>query len=284
MGRNRARRLAHPLPLPKDIVLCGELTLDPSQPHNNVLPFPKHLALDIRSAEILDIHNLRGTAVGADFGLQLMTFLIAQARALHLDQVEINVPRGAKYLVRNSETAFKKACGDADVRAWLEEHVINEGRKAAMIVGMYTYTNATYSQNHQNQLGGRASGSDPTSTVNLNVALGAAAEEIDQHAFNMPDEQIFAIEYKIVKFKPWTKKKVQEARLEDGQNRWEVFFGDRSKGAVANEKENIFEFNLDDGDADAADEDDETEEIEDQEGDEAAPSMRFRGSLPDDEI
>jgi hypothetical protein len=159
-----------------------------------VLPFPKDLALDILSADINNVHNLGGTATGANFGLQLMTFLTAQARALHLDQVEITVPRGTKYLVRNSETAFKKACGNQDVRAWLEEHVINEGRKAAMIVGMYTYTNTTYAHTRHNQVGGCTSASDPTGTVNINIALGVGAEGLDQHAFNVPDEQIFAIE------------------------------------------------------------------------------------------
>lgn len=92
MARNRGRRLAHPLPLPKDTVLCGELTLDPSQPHNNVLPFPSDLPLDIRSEIIREVHNTQATGSGAGFWVQLMTFLKAQARALQLDDVKISVP------------------------------------------------------------------------------------------------------------------------------------------------------------------------------------------------
>lgn len=90
-----------------------------------------------------------------------MTFLKAQARAQHLDHINISVPQGTKYLVRNSEASFKQACGNSDVRAGLEEHVIDEGRKAAMIVGMYTYSNATYVHAHHNQVGGQISVSDP---------------------------------------------------------------------------------------------------------------------------
>lgn len=282
MARNRARRLAHPLPLPKDTVLCGELTLDPSQPHNNVLPFPSDLALEIRSTPIHDIHNTRGTGIGADFGVQLMTFLTAQARALRLDHVEISVPRGTKYLVRNSETAFKTACAKDSVRTWLQEHVIDEGRTAAMIVGMYTYSNATYTHTHHNQLGGKIYASDPTGVVRVNVSTGAGAAALDHQAFNMPEEQIFAIEFKLVKFKGWTKKKVEEARLEDKPNRWEVFFGDRSKGAAAEEKENIFEFFLDDKDQGEDNDDDEFNEMEIEEEEGATASMKFEGSIVDD--
>lgn len=282
MRRNRGRRLAHPLPLPKDTVLCGELTLDPSQPHNNVLPFPQELALDVRSTDIHDVHNIRGTGVGADFGVQLMTFLEAQARALRLDQVVINAPRGKKYLVRNSEPSFKAACGNKDVRDWLKEHVIDEGRKAVMIVGMYTYSNATYAHTHYNQLGGRVSAPISTGIGTGNPAAGAGATALDHQAFNVPEEQIFAIEYKKVKFRALTKKKVAEAKLEEGPNRWEVFFGDRSKGAAADDKENIFEFNLEDEDAgeEGGDTDDDLNEMKDEEEAQDTPSsMNFEGSI-----
>ncbi|MCJ1243967.1 hypothetical protein MMC30_001164 [Trapelia coarctata] len=288
MPRNRGRRLAHPLPLSKDIVLCGELTLDPSQPHNNVLPFPKELALEIHSTDIHDVHTIRGTGVWADFGVQLMTFLTAQARALHLDHVEIKVPRGTQYLVRNSETAFKKACGNKDVRDWLVEHVIDEGRKAAMIVGMYTYSNATCVHTHQNQLGGRVSASIPAGTGAVNPAAGAGAAALDYQAFNMPAEQIFAIEYKRVKFKAWTKKKVEEAKLEQGPNRWEVFFGDRSKGAAADDTENIFEFDLENDDGEGGDDSDDVfndmEDEEDEEDGQCTTALNFEGSLIDGEV
>ena len=276
MARNRGRRLAHPLPLPKDTVLCGELTLDPSQPHNNVLPFPSDVPLDIRWTVLRDIETTHTTVVGAEFWAQLMTFLKAQAQALHLEHVKINVPHGTKYLVRNSEVSFKQACGKQDVRAWLEEHVIDEGRKAAMIVGMYTYSNATYVHTHDNQLGGKVSASDHTNAASAGVGAGAAA--FSKQAFNMPEEQIFAIEYKPVRFKPWTKKKVKEAKLEDGPNRWEVFLGHRTKGAATDQKENIFEFDFDDDDGD-----DELDDMEgEEEGQDATTSMKFEGSNIDE--
>ena len=291
MRRNRGRRLAHPLPLPKGIVLCGELTLDPSQPHNNVLPFPDNISLDVRSTPIENVHTVQGTGLGADFGVQLMTFLTAQARALHLDHVDIKVPRGTKYLVRNSEPSFRRACGTEAVRDWLKEHVIDEGRKAAMIVGMYTYSNATYVRTHHNELSGRATVSTGTGTVNPTAA--AAAIALDYQAFNCPEEQIFAIEYKEVKFKTWTKKKVADAKLEDGPNRWEVFFGDRSKGAEVDEKENIVEFNFDNGESEADENDDDDDmdddltDIADRDGSQGgALSLDFEGSteIVDDDI
>ncbi|MCJ1390199.1 hypothetical protein MMC18_003057 [Xylographa bjoerkii] len=282
MARNRGRRLAQPLPLPKNTVLCGELTLDPSQPHNNVLPFPSSVPLEILSASFQNLHNCQTAGIGAEFGVQLMTFLNAQAHALHQDHFEITAPQGTKYLVRNSETSFKRACGDPAVRAWLEEHVIDEGRKAAMLVGMYTYCNASYTHIHRNHLEGQLSASDPTNAGS--ASLGAGVGALTQQAFNMPEEQIFAIEYKLIKFKPWSKKKVEEAKLEEGPNRWEVFFGDRTKGAAVEGQENILEFNLDDSDNDNEIEnaDDEFEEMDGEERQRNTTSMTFNGSDTDE--
>ena len=269
MARNKATRLASPLP--KGTVACGDLTLDPSQPHNNIIPFPSNLTLDTRSAPIKDIHTLQGTGVAADVGVQLTTFLKAQAQALHLDQIIINAPQATRYLVYNSETSFREACGSEVIRTWLKEHVLDEGRTAAMVVGMYTYSNASYTHTHSNQLGGRASGTIPTGTINANTIGGAHAAALNHQAFNMPEEHIFAIEYKNVKFKAWAKKKVEEAKLEQKPNRWEVFFGDRSKGAPEEDIENIFEFNLDD---DEESEEDKMDDIVQEKKD-----LRFQGSV-----
>ncbi|MCJ1286058.1 hypothetical protein MMC26_005400 [Xylographa opegraphella] len=268
------------MPLPKGTVVCGDLTLDPSQPHNNVRSFPSNLPLDVRSTTFENVHNTQSSGFGAEFGIQLMTFLNAQAHALHLDHVNIVVPQGTKYLVRNSEPSFKKACGEPDVRAWLKEHVIDEGRKAAMLVGIYTYCNASYTLIHQNQLKGHLSASDPTATGSAN--LGAGIGTLGHQTFNSPEEQIFAVEYKPIKFKPWSKKKIEEAKLEEGPNRWEVFFGDRTKGTAAEEEENIFEFNLDDNDdSDDSDEKDE-EDVDDEAGQSTTTSMKFEGSNVDE--
>ncbi|MCJ1438970.1 hypothetical protein MMC27_008360 [Xylographa pallens] len=280
MARNRGRRLAQPLPLPKGTVVCGDLTLDPSQPHNSVHSFPSNLPLDIRSTTFENLHNTQTSGFGGEFGGQLMTFLKTQTHALHLDHVNIVVPQGTKYLVRNSETSFRRACGEPDVRAWLEEHVIDEGRKAAMLVGMYTYCSASYTHVHQDQLKGQLSVSDPTVVGSVNVGTGIG--DLDQQTFNMPEEQIFAVEYKPIKFKPWSKKKVEEAKLEEGPNRWKVFFGDRTKGtAVEEEEENIFEFSLDDSEEDEED-DEEFEDLDGEEGQNPTTSMKFEGSNADE--
>lgn len=147
------------------------------------------------------------------------------------------------------------------------------------MVGMYTYSNATYVHTHHNQVGGQISVSDPQDAVSAGAGGGIAA--LDQQAFNMPEEQIFAIEYKPVKFKPWTKKKVEEAKLEDGPNRWEVFFGDRTKSATTGLKENVVEFDLDDND-DNDDDDDELDDMDGGEEQDAPTSMKFEGSNVDE--
>ena len=287
MPRNKARRLE--APLPKDFIACGQLTLDPSQPQNNSILYPSNLPLDVRSAPMQDVHAIQGTAISANLTAQLMTFLTSQARALRLDHVQVHVPEATRYLVWSSEPAFKKACGRDDIRSWLEEHVINEGRKAVMIVGMYTYSNATYVHTKGNGLAGGISVSMPTDVATARLAAGADGAALDHHTFGMQGEHVFAIEYRRVRFRSWTKKKIADAKLEDGPNRWEVFFGDRSKGAAAaDEKENIVEFSLvddgldDDRQEDETDDDDDDLDKMDEEENGKEKCTSFEGSKVDD--
>ena len=287
MARNKARRLA--TPLPKSFVLCGQLTLDAGQPQNNSIPFPKDVSLDVRSVPIDNIQTLQNTAIGMNLAAQFTAFFTAQSRALHLDAIQINVAKATRYLVWSSEPAFKKACGNQEIRTWLEEYVIDERRTAVMVVGLYTYSNATYVHTHGNKAGGEISVSLPTEAAQARLTGGAGGAQQDHHTFGMPGEHIFAIEYKRIKFKHWSKKKVEEARLEDAPNRWEVFFGDRSKGmATSDDKENIFEFDLDNNENGTNSDDDELGYDEDEDDEEGVGgpaddgvSMTFEGSMVD---
>ena len=92
------------------------------------------------------------------------------------------------------------------------EYVINESRKAVMIVWMYSipYSNAAYVYTHHNQLERRISSSDRTSAVSTN--LGAKARTLDYQAFNYVRRADLCHRVQAVKFKPWTKKKVEETK------------------------------------------------------------------------
>ena len=279
MPQVRGRRLANPLPLPKDTVLCGEIVLDPSQPYNDVVAYPEKLAsgLKILPTPLTNVHDLHGAGIGFDFKVKLMSFLTAQAKAMRLGDVEIKVARGTIYKVRDSGGAFKKACGDQEVRDWIEEHVIDEGRNAAMIVGMHTYSDATYRRTGSRQVGAGASASDPTGSTNAEATARAGAVGFDHQTFNMPDEQIFAIEYRKVMFRRWSKKMLENARLHKGPNFWEIFLGDRSKGPATDDEENTLQCELEDHDGtvdgehgDNKEDEEEEEEEEEAEGETGA--------------
>ena len=70
----------------------------------------------------------------------------------------------------------------------------------------------------------------------------------------MPDEQIFAIEYRSLTWKTFRRKKVESAML--AENRWEIFWGDRSKGSRNDSDDGtVVEFGLDDSEFEELDDD-----------------------------
>lgn len=252
MTRNHGVQLRHPLPF--DAIALGDLTLNPGIPANDVRSYPPTLPeLSKHMNHIIDLQELRASEIGGNVTTQFQSFLLAKLQARHQHEGEVRVPLATKYLIRNNGDAFKAACGDPEIRSWLVEHCVDQGRPAAMIVGMYTYNDASFRDKNVAGLEIQASAVDPSGTNNLGAQAGGVASRLHRRTFTMPDEQIFAIEYRSLAWRTLRKKTIENARLAE-KNRWEIFSGDRSKGAEDDaENQNMVEFELGDDELDELD-------------------------------
>lgn len=242
MWRRHGVQLRHPLPF--DAVALGDLTLNPGIPTNDVRAYPvDQPPLTMHHNHIRSLHELQSAEMGGSLSAQFQSVLQAQLQARQQKATRVQAPLATKYLLRNSEDAFQNACQDSEIRKWLSEKCVDQGRPAAMIVGMYTYSDATYEHESSGSATFGVGAQDPTGKTNVRVGAEASRASATQNSYMMPDEQIFAIEYRSVTWKMFRRKKIETATL--AENRWEIFSGDRSKGAGSdNEDGTIVEFGL----------------------------------------
>ena len=228
MRRPHGVQLRHPLPF--DAVALGDLTLNPGIPTNDVRSYPvDQPPLKTHHNHIRNLQELQTAEVGGNISVQFQSVLQAQLQARQQEATSISAPLATRYMLRNSEDAFEDACRDPKIRKWLSEKCVDQGRPAAMIVGMYTYSDATYQHGSGKSAGLGTNAQDPSGTTNIGVRAEATKSKAIQDSYMMPDEQIFAIEYRSLTWKTFRRKKIENATLAD--NRWEIFSGDRSKGA-----------------------------------------------------
>lgn len=265
MRRPHGVQLRHPLPF--DAVALGDLTLNPGIPSNDIRTYPADQPpLTIHQNHIRSLHELQSAEVAGSISVQFQSILQAKLQARQQQATEVQAPLATKYLLRNSGDAFKDACRDSKIRSWLSEKCVDQGRPAAMIVGMYTFNDAAYQHGsgRATQLGMKAQ--DGTGVTNVGAGAEATNTTAVQNSYMMPDEQIFAIEYRSLTWKMFRKKKVENATL--AENGWEIFSGDRSKGAHNdNQDGTVVEFGL--GDEEFEEFDDDDDEVIPFQGDEA---------------
>jgi hypothetical protein len=247
MGKSKGLRLRHPLAFDQ-VQLC-DITLDIQNPWNDCRRFPAPLdQSDIFIVDELDLQTATSSAVQAGAQAQLLSFLRGQVDAhAGAERVE-SVGRARCYRVRDSGDKFRRACADPGVRGWLEEFHIKSGMAAYLVVGLYTYKDARVAEVRSSGAGGSGFGG----VEEVKAGIGADRAGASAVTFAAADESIFALEYRKVK-KQWLGKTVDKAALEQG-NRWEVFWGMRSKtdkgdGQEAGEKK-LVELALVDEDAD----------------------------------
>ena len=171
-------------------------------------------------------------------------------------KLELSSAKAAAYLLKNSSTWFEKVCGIQATRKWFEK-CIGRGRKIYLVVGLRTifdgrlkidHTKITSTGGHAQLPADLLAGLPP---VGLSVGGGGKVSK-DQGStseFSAAGERIWALQYRQVKFKWYSSKKMETAALESG-SRWQTF--DRGGettyygGVEENDTEDVIEAVLDD--------------------------------------
>ena len=221
-----------PFPLPADEVKIGSFLLNPSDPTQDYLD-PQEEDPGLKPSILrVDVTNFTNTI--RDAGTKEVEAVLTGYFSTTIDwakskSLELSSAKAATYLMRNSGYWFEQACALAPMRRWFE-WVSRRGHKIYLLVGLRTIFDGRFKIEHSasTSTGGQVkvpadmlAGLPP---MGLDVGGGGKVSK-DQTAsseFSAAGERIWALQYRQIKFKWYSSKKMENAALETG-TRWVTF-------------------------------------------------------------
>ena len=250
-----------PLPLPADEVYIGSFVLnpmDPTQDYFNPQEKEPDLKPSILRVDVTDFTNTIRNAGSKQVEAVLTDYFSATIDCGKSKTLELSSAKAATYLMKNSSSWFEQVCALARTRRWFEK-IIGRGHKIYLLVGLRTVFDGRFKIGHSisTSTGGHAqvpadvlAGLPP---MGLDVGGGGkvSKDQIASSEFDAAGERIWALQYRQIKFKWYSSKKMENAALETG-TRWLTFDARETRytypvgGAVPEDTEDIIEAFIDD--------------------------------------
>lgn len=233
----------------------GRLVTTVKAPQSLYYPLGKcrFLKGDIYSVPSRDFHALNKKSKNSK--LEAVLTSVASALFHSTDDLETKITNTIciTYYLDNADGKFTKMCQDKGARTWFE-NAYKKRKHVYMVTAIQTLTEASMELTGSNTAEAKGSGTLPASKLagNPNPArLGdpkvLAEHRTERHretGFVAEGEQIYAIQYRRVKFGFLSSRNMDEAYLEEG-NKWRIMW--KTMGAKK-EANDVMEVTL--GDAD----------------------------------
>ena len=224
--------LVLPCPLPADEVKIGSFLVNPGDPTQDyIVPQEKDPGLkpSILRVDVTDFTNTIRDAGNKEVEALLTSYFSITIDRAKSKSLELSSTKAATYLMRNSGYWFEQACELAPIRRWVE-WVNRRGLKIYLLVGLRTIFDGRFRLEHTAATGTGGQVKVPTDILvglppmGLDVGGGGKVFK-DQAAlseFNAAGERIWALQYRQIKFKWYSTKKMENAALES-RTRWVTF-------------------------------------------------------------
>lgn len=245
-------------PLSRDAVALGRFVVNPEYPDEEYAQ-PQSVP-ETGQQPLSNLHYMAGTHQSASFRQKILELLSLSASISTDTSTHLASHHFVSYQLRRSDTYFRNACGEMEVRRWLEERARRRFGRVFFICGFKTMHDASTRQLRDRDTAFGVEVAVPASMVvgavtgaplpipnQMDVDVvgfggerrNATHESID---FDAPGEQVFAIQYRRVNFSWFSADKIEKAQLEAG-NRWRLYGVTRG-----NEDEDVIQAVLTDAD------------------------------------
>lgn len=220
---------------PREGVQLGRLVTNVKAPQSSYYPPSKRFFKgDIYSVPSRDFHALNKKS--KNLKLEAVLTSVASVLFNSTDDLETKIANTIciTYYLDDADGKFTKMCKDKGVRAWFE-NAYKKRKHVYMVTGIQTLTGAGVGLTGSNPIPG-----------SLGDPKALAEHRTERHretGFVAEGEQIYAIEYRRVKFSLFSSRNLDEAYLEE-ENKWKVMW--RTMGAE--EEEKVLEVTLVDAD------------------------------------
>ncbi|KAH0603583.1 uncharacterized protein H6S33_007905 [Morchella sextelata] len=259
-------------PLSLEAIKLGRLVLNTRYPQQDYID-PSTESPKFTKSPLHDFEEIRSSVRASGLRTRLASLLSMTFENRDDYLVDFSAAKSFTFLLDNSKAWFARACGNPESRTWLN-HAIEDDANVYLVVGFHTLVDARVTER------GRISESGDLSTgvkitgggipgvggfeLTAEVGAGSGQGHRFQRMFATPGEQIYAVQYRKVKFNWYSSRKVETAFLEPN-NRWKPCLGVR--GEVSTGVDDVVEVEINEGGEDE-DEDEDEDEGEDKGEDE----------------
>jgi hypothetical protein len=202
---------------------------DPTQDYYDPQEDEPEVKPRIIRVDVTDFSNTIRDAGSKELETVLTDYLSTTVNWGKSKTLELSSAKAATYIMKNSGNWFEQVCGLTKTRRWFEKW-IGRGCKIYLLVGLRTIFNGRIKIGHSTttSTGGHAqlpadllAGLPP---MGLNVGGGGKVSK-DQGVtseYSAAGERIWALQYRQIKFKWYSSRKLENAALETGA-RWLTF-------------------------------------------------------------
>jgi len=217
-------------PIPLSAVALGNLVTDPKAPSQDffdLASLSNHPEPNIAKSDILNVSSMIKSSNGQAIQASLSQFASVFLKGEQKNFQRLTSCRAADYQVKNSEDWFEDLCTAQKTKFWLERASMR-GKKVYLVTGYRTLVDAFVGSESGSKLeaGAKAqvpllasvgiplpSGLDPSANVTVSASNDSAK------GYEIPDEKIYSIQYRRVRFTSHSSKTVASAFL-DSKTRW----------------------------------------------------------------
>ena len=240
--------------LPPSAVSLGRFVISLDDPHQDFYNPMSNASPDFTEKVQIQYDSIYHSVKHQNVASQFTTFLSSSFSKRLKASIRITADQAKTYYLNNVGQWFRDAVKSQETREWIER-TIDEGEDIYVVVAYHTLVDARILE----QLGGQSSAggnlATPVSTaltasgvvVPFNVADPGLSGfrgriEDEQRQFIAPGEQIYAVQYRKVRWRWFASKKVDEMTLAK-KAWWERYDGPRN---LQGEPEDIIEVELED--------------------------------------
>lgn len=248
--------------LPLESVQLGRLVVNYMNPHQTfhdpVLYPSLPPGCQVLTKPQSDIQEVLSSAKNVIFLSRLTALFSTSYQVQDTNAIKFTAGQATTYHLSNSDTWISKACEDSDTRAWLEKR-LQYSADIYLVVGFQTFTNAlvtgrtTYGKGIGSgvHLSGSllSGGTAPQVVGNALASRVSTMREVQtdaQSTFVATGEQIYAVQYRKLKFDWFSSRKIDKSFLEQ-RNRWRIVSAElRTDDSDDEEDEDVLEVDLTD--------------------------------------
>lgn len=241
--------------LPSGSVRLGRLVLNTRSPHQDYLDPLDDDGRPSSKESLLNIHTnfeeTRNSSKSSKLRSYFSDILSVSYNSQGSKVASLTAPQVTTHDLQNSGAWFQSACARAETRTWLEG-AIDSGKTVYLVVGFRTLRDAklTQSTSWDEKHGARVqapaallTGVVPVVDVMPGVDAGQGTHRTQSSVFSAPGEQVFAVQYRKVKFQWMSSRTIKNIVLDD--TRWKAYWDWRGIDEEEDD-EDVLEVNLTD--------------------------------------